>query len=90
MKVIVDLNDLWFNLFQGGWDSNTYERLLEFIIKSSMKFGNLCLLGEFKMQDNVVEFRHVEVNSASLSMVLKFSYKSPVLSEVPKCTLNWV
>ena len=72
MKVIVDLNDFQFKLFQGGWDSNTYESLLEFILKSSMKFGNLCLLGEFKMGNDVVESGNVGVNSTSLSMVLKF------------------
>ena len=57
MKVVVDLNDFRFKLFQGGWNGDTYKSFLEFILKSSMKFGN------------------VGVNSASLSVVMKFSYE---------------
>ena len=50
VKVVVDLNDFQFELFQGGWNSDTYKRFLEFVLKSSMKFGNLHLLGGFEME----------------------------------------
>ena len=72
MKVVVNLNDFWFELFQGGWNSNTYKSFLEFVLKSSMKFRNLRLLGEFEMGNNVMEFGNVGVNSASLSVIAKF------------------